>query len=149
VADGTVFVGSNDGNLYAIHASDDGASSRGSRALLGTLGHHDTTVSTDPATVDSSELPDSTRTNPTVLYDHDRDDVTGDTTEPTEVYTPDADESGLDGSQFCTDCGATLPASAAYCPGCGTELVSCPACGHGPMVVPPFCPACGTAFEDG
>ena len=40
VVDGTVFVGSNDNNLYAVDAGVSG-SSEGSRAMLGTLGHHD------------------------------------------------------------------------------------------------------------
>jgi len=39
VVDGTVFVGSNDGNVYALDAGVDG-SSEGSRVNLGTLGHH-------------------------------------------------------------------------------------------------------------
>jgi len=39
VVDGTVFVGSSDNNLYAVEAGVSG-SSEGSRAMLGTLGHH-------------------------------------------------------------------------------------------------------------
>jgi tRNA A-37 threonylcarbamoyl transferase component Bud32 len=39
VVDGTVYVGSQDGNLYAVDAGVSG-SSEGSRVMLGTLGHH-------------------------------------------------------------------------------------------------------------
>jgi len=40
VADGTVYVGSDNNSVYALDASD-GADSEGSRSLLGTLGHND------------------------------------------------------------------------------------------------------------
>jgi WD-40 repeat-containing protein len=40
VADGTVYIGSGDGVVYALPAAVEG-SSEGSRALLGTFGHHD------------------------------------------------------------------------------------------------------------
>lgn len=39
MANGTVYVGSEDGNLYALDAGIDG-SSTGSRVQLGTYGHH-------------------------------------------------------------------------------------------------------------
>jgi len=47
---------------------------------------------------------------------------------------------------FCSDCGAALPASAKFCPGCGKkqEATGCSGCGQ---PVPPgakFCPNCGT-----
>jgi outer membrane protein assembly factor BamB len=60
VADGTVFVGSSDGSLYAIATGHNGAST-GSRTELGTLGHHDdwrgadTTVSVPAITVGQRE----------------------------------------------------------------------------------------------
>ena len=47
VVDGTVYVGSNDGHLYAIDADIEG-SSEDSRVNLGTLGHHHTWAGEDP-----------------------------------------------------------------------------------------------------
>ena len=46
VADGIVFTGSDDGNVYALDAGVEG-SSECSRTHLGTLGHHDQEVAFD------------------------------------------------------------------------------------------------------
>lgn len=54
VADGTVYVGSIDGNVYALDAGVDGASD-GSRALLGTLGHHGNLAFDDDSGPDDAE----------------------------------------------------------------------------------------------
>jgi hypothetical protein len=77
VVDGTVYFGSDDGHVYAVHAADGDepeATSSGSRVLLGTLGHHDTRRTTDPATVDSTGTDGPTETNPTMPYDPNRED---------------------------------------------------------------------------
>jgi hypothetical protein len=162
VADGTVYVGSCDGNLYAIHASDDGALSRGSRALLGTLGHHDTRITTDPATVDVSGPGEATRSEPTQVYDPDPGPETGGSGSgagPTTVYDPEGEDT-TDGTvaggpvsggleTFCPDCGTDVPEGATYCPGCGSDLVRCPACEATLCAGPPFCPACGSRVDGG
>jgi hypothetical protein len=139
VADGTVFVGSNDGNLYAIHTGDDGASSHGSRVLLGTLGHHDTTVSTDPATVDATGADGVERSNPTKVYDPGGEGTVSDTGGGASALgSRDA---------FCPDCGTAVPENAAYCPGCGEELRRCPKCAATFPASPACCPACGADLD--
>jgi len=98
VVDGTVFVGSGDGNVYALEAGVSG-SSEGSRVMLGTLGHHgdwryagqniDRQTATDPTTTDPTATEPPT-TGPTATEPH--------TTDPTttgSVTTTDPSDSGL------------------------------------------------------
>lgn len=154
VADGTVYVGSDHGSLYAIEA-DDGGSSRDSRVLLGTLGHHHTRVATDPATarfergctadsapteVYAANDPDGPGDRLTVVYESGPDDAAGAT---------DRSSSPAGRDRFCPDCGTPLASDAAYCPGCGTELHRCPKCGLPCGSSTSYCPTCGTGLPGG
>ena len=60
VADGTVYAGSDDDNLYALNAANVGAESRGSRVLLGTLGHNDRFVADGSLSTGGSDDADMT-----------------------------------------------------------------------------------------
>jgi PGF-CTERM protein len=56
VVDGTVYVGSEDNNLYAVDADVEG-SSEGSRVTLRTLGHHNAGADKQQFDADSTDTP--------------------------------------------------------------------------------------------
>ncbi|RNJ26306.1 outer membrane protein assembly factor BamB family protein [Halosegnis longus] len=126
VKDGTVYVGGQDATVYAIAAESPDVDSRGSRVLLGTLGHHDgrTTASktVDKRVSDTPDRADAGASNTNVF---DRAEPAGQSTatanrEPTAASS----SAGADSVSFCPHCGADMTDAPgdAYCPHCGGQL---------------------------
>ena len=123
VVNGTIYIGSDDGYLYAINAEGT-ASSKDSRVLLGTLNHHDNRLHTDKERIadrnsaDSSEINEigDTNSGTEVYSQHDRS--TNDF--ETKVYS-----SNNESTNFCSHCGEDLRQRQidTFCPVCGSKLV--------------------------
>ncbi|MFC7186588.1 PQQ-binding-like beta-propeller repeat protein [Halorubrum yunnanense] len=128
VKDGTAYVGGEDGTVYAVTADLSDADSRGSRVLLGTLGHHDGRT-TDGREVDErvSEgreraSPDSPDTN---VFDRpDERGQSGPTSNRETNPTGWSSHAAADGVNFCPHCGADLQElpEGRYCSNCGEPL---------------------------
>lgn len=128
VKDGTVYVGGEDGTVYAVTADSPDADSRGSRVLLGTLGHHDGRT-TDAETVDErvsesreGASPDSPNTK---VFDRTDEGGHSDATSNRETSPPGrSSHAAADGVNFCPHCGADLQdlPDGRFCSNCGEPL---------------------------
>ncbi|OSP08263.1 hypothetical protein B9H04_06785 [Halorubrum ezzemoulense DSM 17463] len=127
VKDGTVYVGGQDGTVYAIAADSPDVDSHGSRVLLGTLGHHDERT-TDTRVVDERvSVPHeqaSADSSPTKLFEGTDEDGLSSTTSQWGTHSLERSSNAEFSAKFCTHCGADLRKipDGRYCSQCGKPL---------------------------